>query len=297
MLAKAGFEVHFLLRSDFEHVSKQGIRVESVLGDFHVPEVHAHASVATMPPCDVTIVGIKTTGNDLLSELLPSPTRNGGVVLVLQNGLDVEEDSAVVVGRDRVLGGCCFLCSNKVGPGHIRHLDYGRIVFGEYEPTEPAISERARRICEDLRTARIDAHLTDDLLLTRWRKLMWNITFNGLSVILDASTKEIMDQPHALALAESVVSEVHRGAASCGAEIPEAAIRETIDHTRKMVPYDSSMRLDYLHRRPMEVESIFGNPLRSAQSHGGLMPRVEMMYRELKFIDERNLARSNSASA
>lgn len=288
LLAKAGFEVHFLLHSDYEHVAERGLRVESILGDFELPHVHAHASIASMPACDVTIVSLKTTNNHRLPELLPTPTRGGGVVLVLQNGLDVEADSARVVGEHRVLGGCCFLCCNKVGPGHIRHLDFGRIVFGEYAATEQGVSSRAQQICDDLVFAGIDAHTTDDLLRTRWQKLMWNITFNGLSVTLDASTKELIEQADSLALAVSIVREVHGGAATCGVGIPEQAIVTTIDNTRAMVPYDSSMRLDHLHRRPMEIDAIFGRPLQVVAAQGGSMPRVEMLCRELRFIDQRN---------
>ena len=200
MLARSGREVHFLFHSDYQHVMDHGLRVESHWGDFTLTDVHAHRSADTMPPCDVTIVGLKTTNNHLLPQLLPPPTRGGGVVLVLQNGLDVEADSAAVVGDDRVLGGCCFLCSNKIGPGHVRHLDYGRIVFGEYRPTGRGVSQRAREIGEELVAAGIDAEATDDLRMARWRKLMWNITFNGLSVALDASTKELVDDPDSLAL-------------------------------------------------------------------------------------------------
>lgn len=286
LLARSGFEVHFLLHSDYDQVRQHGMRIESVLGNFELPEVHAHRSADTMPPCDVTIVALKTTRNDLLAELLPSPTRGGGVVLVLQNGLDIEADSAAVVGADRTLGGCCFLCSNKVGPGHIRHLDYGRIVFGEY--VQRAITPRAERIASEMVSAGIDAHATDDLPMTRWRKLMWNIPFNGLSVVLDASTRELIDQADASELAGSIIREVHTAAASCGAAIDEAAIEKTLEHTRNMVPYDSSMRVDFLQQRPMEVEAIFGNPLRAAQRHGASMPRVEMLYRQLRFLDARN---------
>lgn len=288
LLAKAGFEVHFLLHSDYRHVAEHGLRIESVWGDFELPQVNVHADADTMPACDVTIVGLKTTNNRLLPELLPGPTRGGGCVLVLQNGLDVEADSAAVVGSERVLGGCCFLCSNKVGPGHIRHLDYGRIVFGEYTDGRHPVSVRAERICRDLVAAGIDAHTTDDLRLTRWRKLMWNIPFNGLSVVLDASTKELIEQPDALALSESIIREVHSAAGSCGAAIPSEMIEKTIEHTKKMVPYDSSMRLDFLHGRPMEVEAIFGKPLRVAAEHGASMAFVEMLYRQLKFLDHRN---------
>ncbi len=296
LLAKAGFDVHFLLHRDYEHVAHRGLRIDTILGDFELPQVNAHRSVATMPPCDVTIVGLKTTNNHLLPELLPGPTRGGGVVLVLQNGLDVEADSAQVVGPERVLGGCCFLCCNKVGPGHIRHIDYGRINFGNYAPAEKVVTPRVQRIADELVSAGIDAQTTDDLLLTRWRKLMWNIPFNGLSVTLDASTKEVIEQPDSLALAESIVREVHAGAAACGVQIPPDAIELTIDRTRVMVPYDSSMRLDYLHRRPMEVESIFGKPLQVVTQHGGSMPRVEMLCRELRFIDQRNRAESTDTS-
>lgn len=288
LLAKAGFDVHFLLHRDYEHVRRHGWKVETVLGDFHLPQINAYADPEDLPACDVTILGLKATRNDQLRRLLPPPTRDGGVVLVLQNGLNVEADSVAVVGPDRVLGGCCFLCCNKAGPGHIRHIDYGRVVFGEYDSREQTVTPRVRRICDELIAAGIDAHTTDDLWSTRWRKLMWNIPFNGLSVTLDASTKELVDQPESLALAESIAREVHRAAIGCGAEIPDKAIRTTIESTQQMVPYDSSMRLDFLHRRPMEIEAIFGNPLAAAAVHGVEMPRVEMLARELRFIDWRN---------
>ena len=290
MLARAGREVHFLLHSDYQHVADRGLQIESPWGDFTLAKVNAHQSAATLPPCDVTIVGLKTTNNHLLPKLLPPPTRGGGVVLVLQNGLGVEADSAAIVGADRVLGGCCFLCSNKIGPGHVRHLDFGRIVFGEFEQTGSGVSQRARDICAELVAAGIDAEATDDLRMARWRKLMWNITFNGLSVVLDASTKELVDDPNALALCESVVREVHGAAAACGVQIPPQMIDKTIENTRQMVPYDSSMRLDYSHRRPMELESIFGNPLRAAADCGASMPRVEMLYRPQRFKDASNLS-------
>ncbi|NND99362.1 MAG: putative 2-dehydropantoate 2-reductase [Pirellulaceae bacterium] len=288
MLAKAGHEVHFLLHSDYDHVCDHGLKVESIWGDFHVSNVNAHQSADSLPPCDVTIVALKTTRNHLLAQLLPPPTCDGGVVLVLQNGLNIELDSVDVVGHDRVLGGCCFLCSNKVGPGHIHHLDFGRIVFGEFSQRE--ITPRARQICDDLVAAGIDAHLSDDLAMVRWRKLMWNIPFNGLSVALNASTKEIVDDPHSAALADAIIREVHAGAAACGVTVPDEMIAKTMDNTRKMVPYDSSMRLDFLNQRPMELQSIFGNPLATASEHGHTMPRVEMLYQELRFIDKANLA-------
>ena len=290
LLARYGFEVHFLANRDAKHLRDVGLRVESPLGDFQLDQVNVHSDPATLPACDVTIVALKTTQNHLLKEILPVSTRAGGHVLVLQNGLDVGRDSERVIGEGRVLGGCCFLCSNKVGPGHIRHLDYGSIVFGDYASqtktrSPVSISEKAEAIAEDLQAAGIDAKTTDDLPMTRWKKLMWNIPFNGLSVALDASTKEIVDHPDSVQLAETIIREVHGAAISLGVMVPEAWIQKQIDATKKMVPYDASMRLDFKYGRPMELDAIFANPIKAAESVGYRMPSVSMLLMQLRFLE------------
>jgi len=285
LLAKVGFDVHFLLRSDADHVRQHGWKIETPLGDFQLAGTKVHVSADTMPPCDYTVIALKTTQNRMLQELLPAPTSEGGRVLVLQNGLDVERDAAAIVGSDRVLGGCCFLCSNKVGPGHIRHLDQGRILVGDYSRAGGQVSQHASMLCDELVMAGIDAKVTADLGTTRWKKLMWNIPFNGLSVVLDASTRGLMDNDESCALARSLMIEVHQAAAACNSIIDEKAIETTLDVTRKMVPYDSSMRLDYLNHRPMELEAIFDKPIRSAEQHGFDMPQVRMLYRALLFLN------------
>lgn len=179
-LQRAGIDVHFLLRSDYEHVSKHGLIVESPDGNFTLPQVHAYSDVNKMPRYDVVAVTLKTTQNHLLPQLLPNVIKDDGVVLVLQNGLGIENEVAQIVGCDRVIGGLCFLCSNKVGAGHIRHLDYKEIKLGEYTPDyEPGgITQRLRQIADDFESAGIPIKLVE-LLLARWQKLVWNIPTMG----------------------------------------------------------------------------------------------------------------------
>jgi 2-dehydropantoate 2-reductase len=285
LLVRAGLEVHFLLNRDYEHVRQHGLQVESPLGDFHLPSVHAYQSANDMPPVDVAIVAWKSTANAALASALPPILHDNSAVLVLQNGWEVERDAAEVVGAERVLGGCCFLCSNKIGPGHIQHLDYGRITFGEYAPLlSGSITPRMQNILEDFLRAGIDITSTEDLRHTRWTKLMWNIPFNGLSVVLDALTDRIMNNPHTAALAESLMREVRDAAAGCGSRIDESVMARLLADTRKMVPYASSMLLDYQYGRPMEIEAIVGNPLRAAQAAGVAVPRIQMLYQQLQFL-------------
>ena len=289
-LARAGCDVHFLLHGDYECVRDHGLRVDSVDGDFVLPRVNAYGRAADMPRCDVVAVALKTTANDMLSEILPPVIADDGVVLVLQNGLGVEEQVAGIVGPDRVMGGLCFLCSTKVGPGHIRHLDYGYITLAEYDSQArpKGITDRMLAIGGDFQAAGIRVNYAEDLVLARWKKLIWNVPFNGLSAVLDATTDRIMADGHSRALAEGLMREVAGAAlAATGRDIPEAFIRSQLDDTAKMAPYSPSMLLDCRTGRPMEIEAIFGAALRAAAGAGQPTPQIETMYKLLKFLDAR----------
>ncbi len=288
-LQKAGLDVHFLLKSDYEQVKKYGLVVESKDGDFTIPEVHAYNDVEKMPQCDVVVVALKTTQNHLLPKMLPLVVKDDGVVLVLQNGLGVEEEVAQIVGNATVIGGLCFLCSNKVGPGHIRHLDYGHIIFSEYTPNyQPAgITQRMQQIADDFESAGISIELAEDLLLARWKKLVWNIPYNGLSVILNARTDELMAHEYTRQLVEQLMYEVAAGAKSYERMISDRFIQTMLDYTVKMTPYRPSMKIDYDEVRPLEVEAIFGNPLRKAQAKGVNLVQISCLYHQLKFLDAR----------
>ncbi len=286
-LAHAGVEVHFLARSDVGHIQRHGLKVESIEGDFSIDRPHVHEDPADMPAVDVAAVCIKATHNHLLAKLLGPLLGPDTTVLVLQNGLEVDRDAAAVAGDDRVVGGLCFLCSNKVGPGHIRHLDYGHMTLGEYDPGRApcGISGRLRRIGTDFERAGITVELSEDLYLARWKKLAWNIPFNGLSVLLDATTDRLMAEPPTRELARLLMPEVAAGAAACGRHIEHAFLDRLLDYTARMKPYRTSMKLDHDHHRPMEVEAIFGQPVRIAAEHGSPLPRIDTLYRQLQYLN------------
>ena len=293
-LQRAGLDVHFLVHHDYEHVTKHGLVIESPEGDFTLPQVHAYRDVSEMPRCDVVTVTLKTTQNHLLPQLLPTVLKDDGVVLVLQNGLGIEEKVAQIVGSERVIGGLCFLCSNKIGPGHICHLDYKEIKLGEYAPDyQPrGITEWMHQIAVDLERAGIPIQLAEDLLLARWQKLVWNIPYNGLSVVLNATTDQLMADIHTRSLIEQLMREVVAGARSCDRLIHNDFIQEMLEHTVQMKPYRTSMKIDYDERRPLEVEAIFGNPLRASQEAGVNLTQIAMLYQQLKFLDAKNLSNS-----
>jgi 2-dehydropantoate 2-reductase len=287
-LCRAGFDVHFLLHNDFDHVRTHGLTIDSTAGNFTLPHVNAYCSARGMPACDVVIVALKTTSNSILPDVLPALLKDDGVVLVLQNGLGIEDDVSTIVGSTRVMAGLCFLCSNKAGPGHIRHLDFGHITLADYTPDGSAAgtTPRMKALAEDFQHAGITIKLADDMHLARWEKLVWNIPFNGLSVVLDAMTDQLMRNPASRRLVMEIMREVVLGSSSCGHPIAETFVQEMLDYTDSMVPYRTSMKIDFDEKRSMEVEAIFGNPLRAIKKARASAPRMEMLYQELKYLDD-----------
>lgn len=284
-LAQAGAEVHFLCHSDFEHVAKHGWTIDSTQhGDITLPKVNAYRSVADMPRCDVVLVGLKSTSNGLLPELLPGVVKDGSVVLTLQNGLGVEDQCAAVVGAERVMGGLCFLCSNKVGPGHIAQTRFDHMKIGEF--ASRGVSPRMQQIAGDFEAGGVRVEQSEHLDAARWEKLVWNVPYNGLCAVLGIDSVALMRDAHGAALAEALMREVVAGAqAVVGHAIPDDFVQKMLGNTLKMGAYRPSMQIDREMGRPMEVEAIYGEPVRRAEAAGVAVPRMRMLYEQLKVLE------------
>jgi 2-dehydropantoate 2-reductase len=282
-LAHAGHDVHFLFHAAYGHVVSHGLVVDSKDGDFSLPVVQAYADTRAMPPCDAIIVALKTTRNHVLASLLPPLLEHTGTVLLFQNGYNEEPGVAAIAGVETVIAGLCFICSSVIGPGHIRHLDYGRVRFARYCPGGgPAeITALMNDIGGDFLGAGIPVDLSEDLLEARWKKLIWNVPFSGMAVVYDTDTRELVSNPVTRRRARALMEDLAAGAASCGRQIGEEFIDRMLADTDAMAPYRPSMKLDFDAGRELETESLFAGPLKAAGRNGVSMPAVESLYREI----------------
>jgi len=281
MLARAQQEVHFLFRGDYEYVRQNGLQVDSINGDFHLPDVNAYYNPTEMPVCDVILVCLKTTANHHLPKLIQPLLHTKSVVVLLQNGLGLEEDLLAQLPEVAIAGGLAFICSNKVGPGHIHHLDFGKLIIGSHNVTE---TEILSQLVSDFKSAGIHAELAPDLLSARWHKLVWNIPFNGMTVVLNTTTDRLMANETTRELSRELMLEVIHGANACGIALKESLAQQMIDMTIKMKPYAPSMKLDYDFHRPMEIEYIYSKPIQTARNAGFEMHKVSMLEKQLRFI-------------
>ena len=282
-LANTGHSVEFLLHSDYEFVKQNGLRVDSVLGDFYLRSVAAFRRSEEMSVADVVLVCLKTTQNYLLKTLLPPLLHKDTLIILLQNGLGVEADVAQEFPQHAVAGAVAFVCSQKMGPGHIAHLDLGRIVFGVEQGDCHATLEQ---VCADFNSSGIDAQLTTDLPLIRWRKLVWNIPFNGTTVVMNTTTKHLIQHEATRPLIYNLMQEVVQGANACGVALSEEFARKMVDMTETMTPYEPSMKIDFDNNRPLEVKYIYTRPIEISAAAGFEMKRVRMLEQQLRFLSK-----------
>ncbi len=283
-LAKAGQEVHFLFRSDYEYVKKNGLQVDSCDGSFHI-QANAYNNTADMPQCDVVLVCLKSVNNDKLKKLLPPLLHPRTLVVLIQNGIGVEED----VQRDfpgvQLAAGLAFICSAKTEHGRVNHQCYGSINLANYSCRDEALMQA---VVSEFREAGIETGLVE-YHEARWKKAVWNMPFNGMTVALHAQTDELLKHPATRQLIREQMMEVVGAARALGVNgVDEAFVDKMIQMTDEMTPYSPSMRLDYDFHRKMEIYYLYTRPIEIAREAGYRMPKLEMLEAELKFL-EKNL--------
>jgi 2-dehydropantoate 2-reductase len=276
LLQRGGADVHFLLRSDYNAITTNGLQVFSINGDFHVPKVQGYRHAQEIGAVDLVLVGLKTFANDNYKELITPLVGNDTRILTLQNGLGNEEALAELYGAERIIGGVAFLCSNRGEPGVIHHLGAGRVIIGEYLRHDRA---RLEQVAGLFRQCGIDCRMTDDLKKTRWEKLAWNIPFNGLCALLQQTVDRLLIIPATRQLVREIIIEVIQAANAqqLSQPIPASYADDMLEFTDKMGVYKPSMQIDREEGRPLEIAAIFRAPLTAGEQQGVNMPRIEML--------------------
>ncbi len=282
LLGRSGRTVRFLLHSDFDFVRQHGLRIDSCDGDFCIDNVDAYSSTADMPKSDVVIVGLKSVNNHLLPEMLKPLVDDSTVVVLIQNGIGLEDDLHQAFPRLQIVAGLAFICSSKVGPGHISHQCYGSINLGNYSCT----TETFDALLSDFQSAGIAAQEVP-YLEARWRKAVWNMPFNGMTVALNTSTDRLLQTPATRQLIYDQMMEVVGAANALGiSAITSEFADKMMQMTDAMTPYSPSMKLDYDNHRPMEIHYLYTRPIAEARKAGFTMPKLAMLEAELKFLSQ-----------
>jgi 2-dehydropantoate 2-reductase len=282
-LAAGGCDVQFLVRGDLTQIRRDGLRIRGPEENVHVAEVNCHNSTAEIGPCDLVLISVKATSNADLANLIPPLLNERTMLLTLQNGLGNEEFLAKNFGAERVLGGLCFICLSRTSRTTVERYDHGHITIGEFNRKPLA---RTHDIAAEFWRCGVECNVVEDLALNRWRKLIWNIPFNGLSILAGGvDTSAILRDPPLREATAALMKEIVAAANKCGYALDGEAAHEQMKRTETMGAYKPSTLLDFEAGRPLEIEAIWGEPLRRAVAAGAKMPRLEVVHSLLNSLD------------
>jgi 2-dehydropantoate 2-reductase len=286
-LACGGSDVHFLMRGELSAVREKGLYIRGRDENFRISKVNCYNSTEEIGPCDLVLIAVKANSNHDLVDLIPPLLHERTTLLTLQNGLGNEEFLAGHFGTERVLGGICFICSRRVSRTEVERYDYGNIVIAEHG-RKPC--KRTHAIAAQFSACGIQCSVAEDLALERWRKLVWNIPFNGLSILAGGlDTAAILADKALYRATLELMNEVIDAANKCGHALESAAALEQIKRTEKMSAYKTSTLLDWEAGRPLEIEAIWGEPLRRAAAVGANTPCLGLVYTLLKSLDAKRI--------
>lgn len=285
LLRHAGADVHWLARSGYDDLKDHGLEIRRAEEDaIHLAEIPVYPRPQDAPAADLVLVAAKATANDELRETLRVLDSGSNLFLTLQNGLGNIEALADVVGPERVLGMLCFVCVNRLAGNVVENFLPGSVALGRMQgPTGPDEAILARLFS----AAGIELRQTENLNEALWRKLVWNVPFNGLAIAAGGiPTDAILARPELEELTRELMAEVITAASRRGVEIPLSFIDKQVDVTRRMGAYRPSSLIDFQEGRPVEVESIWGEPLRRAEKTGAKLPHWRMLYALLQALTD-----------
>ena len=318
-LWESGHDVHFLLRNEnFDMATQNGLTITSVEGDIHIPSerLNAYRTSVDMAQAnlhqpsssefDWVVVSLKSSALEAIPDLIlpllsPEKTR----VLVIMNGMI--EDDLLRLMRTKTgqndetqplqcchswYGGMALICCNRISPAVVDHSYFGLLSAGVASTKSKDDSSNQRAFEELFQGTKIDVFYENSLLRGRWKKMVWNLPFNGIAVAMGGVTvDQIVQDPGLRQLAYHIMDETiaaanmdlatfyGQGNFTPLGDVERAAMMKLSDD---MGPYKTSTMLDFVHRRSMEVQYIFRAPLDRARRLGVPVPHLETIVLQIE---------------
>ena len=288
LLARSGVRLWVLARSDYSALLSSGITLRMMDADsvdsqetYTVQPESVELKADSIGPADWIIIAAKATANqDILPALQTFVKPEKTVILTLQNGMGNTELLAKHFPKNPILAGLCFVCVNRVAPAVVENYLPGRVEIGSLNDR---YSEAAKRAVSAFATAGITCRLAPKLNAAIWRKLCWNVPFNGLAIAAGGiTTDRILADDTLVSRARRLMKEIKEVAAREGYEITDDFLQGQLDATEKMGAYRPSSLIDFLEGRAVEVDAIFGEPLRRGQKLGVKMLELEKLYEQVE---------------
>jgi 2-dehydropantoate 2-reductase len=257
-LAQGGCDVGFVARGDhLAALVKNGLRIESKLGDIYLPEVRASDNPAALGPADLVLISVKLWDTDTAIRAIKPIVDRGAFVISFQNGVHKEEILRRTFGEKAVIGGVCYIASKIISPGVIKHTgSMQKLIFGEIDG-QP--SDRTRAFLEACRRSGIEAEISSDIRRAIWEKFVFLVGVSASTTTMRATIGPIRTNPRTRAFLLDTMREVVAVGRAHGVQLDQDFAENRLAFCDGLPPeMTSSMHTDLEEGKPLEVDWLSG---------------------------------------
>ena len=290
MLHRAGFDITFIARGEnYEALKKNGLTI--IMEDRkEIFPIKVFNDTNDLGIFDYIFICVKSMNTKEAAEKIKNNVGSATSVLSFQNGVDNEEIIGNIIGIKKVIGSNVYVAATQVKPGVIEQLGYNAVLIGELNRKK---SKRVLELKDILESAGILCAIPEDIVAELWNKLVWNASFNPVSVLTGQTVDKVLGDKKSLGLVKNIMAEVRDVAIAHGIDIRRDTVefnversrgvgRSNTDGAQDFTGFKTSMLQDFEKGKPLELEELVGIVVRKAKEKNVKVPNIEKVYDEVK---------------
>lgn len=282
-MAAAGHEVFFIARgANLAAMKANGLRLESVHGDLHLPKPNVTADPKSVGPVDIVLFAVKLWDTEAAAEqarpLLGPNTR----VVTLQNGVDSVERIAPILGQQRTAGGAAYIATTIATPGVIRHTSsFAKMRYGRADKKPDAALQA---FTEAGKAAKLDVDISPDIDVELWEKFIFLTAMAGSTATLRAPIGVIRADPETRGFFRALMEEAYAVGKAKGVALAPGFIDGRMDFMMNTVEpgMKASMAHDLERGNRIELDWLAGKVRALGRQYNIPTPASDTVYTVLK---------------
>lgn len=281
-LADAGHDVSFIARGKhLEAIRKDGLRIESTLGNLHLKNVRVTDDPASVGPADIVIFAVKLWDTEKSGEQTRALVGPQTRVITLQNGVDSVERLVPILGMDHVVGGTTHVVTVMPEPGVIRHTS--KFATFRCGFTDNRKDAKLQAFVDASKAAGIDAILSDDIQRDRWQKFVLLTGTSGATASMRSTLGPITGDPDTRAFFRKIMEETFTIARAKGVAMPADYVDQQMTFADSAAPTMKASQFNDLEAgNRLELDWLAGKVAALGREMGIPTPANEAVYAVLK---------------
>lgn len=265
-LKLAGFDVSFLARGkSLEMMKKDGLTLDTLGKVYTIKDAVFTDKPEELGNLDYILFTVKSYDTKQTAEQIKSIIDKNSTVITPQNGINNDEIIADIIGKEKVIPAIAKVGVSTPRPGFIKHVSLGVIQFGEYNGK---LTRRVKELDSIFKKARIQSVITDNIQRERWKKYIWNCTFNIITAITGLSLDKVLSDPYLKELCRNTILEIKAVAEKEGIVFDEKDVVEArIKMAEMMGSFKPSTLEDVEKGKRIELDAFTGTVIKLAKKH------------------------------